>query len=120
MADYTDVYARVPFKYDRLYRDRGEHFKLIGARNDAKLIGMKYVLPYVSSEMKNIKCDKCPRHFIAEGFYEQHKRKKDCNDDQGEPTRLETAELIGADPDKFVMENDDAVQQKVKDLSGAV
>lgn len=118
MADYTVVQARVPFCYNKMNRDRGEVFKLIGARNDEKLIGMRFVLP-CDPKAKLTHCDNCSRDFIAPGFYEAHKRKKDCNDEQGDLTRLETAELIGADPDKLVIEKEDAVQ-KATDLTGAV
>ncbi len=118
MADYTDVQARVPFNYNKMNRDRGEVFKLIGARNDEKLIGLRFVLPY-DLKSKLTHCDTCGRNFIAPGFYEAHKKKKDCNDEQGDLTRLETAELIGADPDKLVIEKDDVVQ-RATDFTGAI
>jgi hypothetical protein len=114
-----EVYARVPFCYIK-NRDRGEIFRLISSRNDEKLIGMRYVLPFIPKEHKRILCDRgCGREFIGLTFYEGHKKKKDCNADQGSPTKLETAELIGVDPDKLVMSNDD-IDQRATDLTGSV
>jgi hypothetical protein len=119
MSNGEKVYARLPFGYNKQFRDRGEVFALIGGRNDEKLRGARYFLPFISKEHKEILCDKCGRKFIAESFFEQHKRKKFCNDDSAVPTRIETAELIGADPEKFIMEKDD-VNQKATNFSGAV
>lgn len=106
MAD-TLVYARVPLPgYNKKVRDRGEIFNLISGRNDEKLIGLRYILPFDPKQHKQIQCDTCGSKFINQSFYEDHKRKKDCKDYQGEPTRAETAELIGADVDKLVVDND--------------
>ena len=103
------VYARIPFAYVT-HRDRGEVFRLIEARNNGKLEGLRYFLPFNSKEHGEIPCDLCGRFFISTSFLELHKRKKDCNDDSAVPTRLETAELIGADPNKFV--TDDAEERQ--------
>jgi hypothetical protein len=120
MADYIDVFARVPFGYNGKNRDRGEVFKLIGGRNDDKLIGMRYVLPFSPKEHRRILCDRgCGREFIAMSFYDMHKKKKDCNADQGTLTRGEVAELIGADPDKMIVEVD-REDQRAMDLSESV
>jgi hypothetical protein len=97
------VFAKIPFRYN-IQRDRGEVFKLIGSKNDEKLIGLRYVLPFDPVVHKQIKCDMCTRTFIADGFYIGHKKKIDCNADQGEPTKNETAELLGVDVDKLKLE----------------
>jgi hypothetical protein len=101
MAD-TIVVARVGFTYTK-WRDRGEVFKLTSARNDNALIGLRYVLPFSPTDHKQILCDKCGRKFSTELYFEGHKRKVNCEDEL-EITKLEFADLIGADPEKVVME----------------
>ena len=120
MADYEEVFARVPFGYNGKNRDRGEVFRFVDAKNNEKLIGLRYVLPFNAKEHKRILCDRgCGREFVAMSFYDMHKRKRNCNDDQGTMTRGEVAELVGADPDKMVVETD-REDQRALDLSGAV
>jgi hypothetical protein len=120
MADSTfKVYARIPFGYNSKFRDRGEVFTLINARNDEKLRTLRYILPFSEKEHKEILCDGCGRKFIASSFFEAHKKKRSCDDDSQVPTKLETAELVGADPDKFSM-SDDNVKQTATDLSNAI
>jgi len=120
MADGTKVYARLPFGYNKKFRDRGEVFTLIGGRNDEKLRTNRYFIDFNPKEgHQEILCDSCGRKFIAMSFFEAHKRKRSCDDDSAIPTRLETAELIGADPDKFKMV-DDNVKQTAMNLNNAV
>jgi hypothetical protein len=98
------VFARIPMPgYNGTPKDRGEVFKLVGARNDEKLIGLRYVLPF-DPKQPTKQCDKCGRKFVSEDFYIKHKKKIDCNADPGLPTKNETAELIGADPEKITIE----------------
>jgi len=121
MADSTfKFYARIPFGYDKKFRDRGEVFTLIGAKNDNKLQTLRYILPFNPKEHKEILCDSCGRKFIAMSFFDAHKRKRSCDDDSQVPTRLETAELIGADPDKFTMSDGDNIKQTATDFSDAL
>ena len=98
------VYARVPIPgYNGTPKDRGEVFQLKGCRNDDKLLGLRYVLPFDPKQSTH-QCPHCGRKFVAETFYTSHKKKVDCNADPGMPTKAETAELIGADVDKIVVE----------------
>jgi hypothetical protein len=100
------VVARVPLPgYNGKVVDRGEVFKLIGARNDEKMIGLRMLLPFDQKTHRAIPCDMCGRKFAAESLYNAHKRKKSCDEDSQSPTRAETAELIGADPDKLVLDD---------------
>ena len=113
MADSTfKVYSRIPFGYNGKFRDRGEVFTLINGRNDEKLQNLRYVLPFVPKDHKEIMCDNCGRKFIAMTYFEAHKRKRACDDDSAMPTKLETAELVGADPDKFIMVDDDNINTR--------
>lgn len=121
MADLTfKVFARIPFGYNGKFRDKGEVFTLINARNDQKLQDMRYVLPFDAKEHKEILCDDCGRKFISMSFFEAHKRKKSCDDDSPAPSRLELAELIGADPEKFKVEDADRANQVADNFSNAV
>ena len=119
LVEGDEVFARLPFGYNRVYRDRGEIFKLIDGRNNALLESNRYFLPYDPKEHKEIKCDKCSRRFINVSYLNMHQRKKDCFDSSREPTKREFAELIGADPDKFRME-DESPEQRAHDFDNEV
>jgi hypothetical protein len=129
MAKGEKVVARLPHGYGvhivdgksvTHFRDRGEVYLLVEGRNDELLRRNKYFLPFNPKEDKEISCDKgCGRFFSNMMYYEGHKRKRECNDDSAIPTKKEVAELIGADPDKFIMEND-GPEQRTSDLSGEI
>ena len=125
MATHTlvagnEVFARIPFGYNRVYRDRGEIFKLIDGKNNATLEANRYFYPYDPKEHREIKCDACGRRFINESFLAGHKRKVSCNDDSKLPTKTEFYELIGKDPDKFKIADDVEVTQRTMDFNGEV
>jgi hypothetical protein len=117
MSD-TLVFARVPIPlYNGKLKDRGEIFRLANARNDEKLIGLRYLLPFDPKAHLEVMCDMCSRKFVSHQFYEQHKRKKGgCESDPGQPTKTEVAEIIGVDVDKLRIEGDDSdTKQRVFD-----
>lgn len=134
MAKGEKVVARLPHGYGTRvvdgkevghFRDRGEVYVLLDARNDELLRRNRYFLPFDPKVDKEILCDSCGRHFSNMTYFEGHKRKKNCNDDSAVPTKTEFAELIGADPDKLKIEaeferDDPAHKQIAQDLSGEV
>lgn len=120
LVEGDEVFARVPHGYNKVYRDRGEVFKLIDARNNATLEVNKYFLAYNPKEHNEVKCDVCGRRFINDTYLRAHRRKPDCFADSQQPTRVEYAELVGKDPDKFKIQDEPAGEQHVQDLNNEV
>ena len=117
LVEGDEVFARIPFGYNKVYRDRGEIFKLIDGKNNATLEANRYFHPYDPKLHQEIKCDKCGRRFINQSYLYGHQRKVDCFDDSKEPTKSEFYELIGKDPDKFKLADDVGPDQRTKELT---
>jgi hypothetical protein len=97
------VYARMPFGYGGKPLDRGEITELQGLRNDEKLLGLKYFVPFNVARDKTRQCDNCGRTFV-EVFFVLHQKKKDCFEEQPGPSKAEIAESLDVDPDKMVVD----------------
>lgn len=108
------VVAKFPFQYGSIqnkheslngkprFLDRGEVIQLEGYKNDQKLVALGYLSP-LESGTQTVSCDTCGRAFLRSALV-NHKRKTDCYDEQGEPSRLDMAELLGVDYDKVRMD----------------
>lgn len=68
-VDY--VRALSAFRYGKLRLSRGQVFKLAGARNDASLLDLRYVVP-VSQGTELVECGICGALFINHNSLESH------------------------------------------------
>jgi hypothetical protein len=77
VAGKTSVWAARPFGYgeDHPMLDVGEVIQIeVGReRNDEKLLRLE-LLRKVESGQKPVQCGKCERHFLTEGYLNQHGR----------------------------------------------
>ena len=89
------VVARIPFTYAGQNLDRGQVTRLGGHRNDEKLLGLKYFMPYDPNVYSLKPCDNCGRKFIDDASLFGHKRKEDCKADEQTISSSESEELMG-------------------------
>jgi hypothetical protein len=97
MAKDDKLVAIKPFGYNGVYRDRGEVFKSIEGKNDAALLGRRYMVPFDPKTQQELSCEKCGRWFSSIPSLQNHKRKKFCADDSQQFTKQETAEVMNID-----------------------
>lgn len=97
------VVTLVPMGYGGKQLDRGEVFDLQGKRNDAKLLGMKYIREYDPKKDRLLPHDMCRRFFANEGALAGHAKKKTCVTPQ-QSTKHDTAHLLDVDPAKVQVE----------------
>jgi hypothetical protein len=100
----TVVFAKFPQEYNGKQLDRGEIITTEECKNDEKLVGLGFLILYDSKKHGLKKCLNCSRGFITEGFLYAHKKKPNCNAEQGEPSRVEIAEVCDKDPATFSMD----------------
>ncbi len=79
------VYARVPFTYRNHSLEVGEMFELKGARNDEKLVQLRYVIVVDEKYNNTRKCDTCGKEFMSSSYVShvkrQHKEVEVTNED---------------------------------------
>jgi len=98
------MFAKIPMGYGGKQVDRGEIVELKNLPNDDRLIGLRYFLPYEPKVHSKYVCLDCSRAFVTESHLTGHKQKRGgCFGDSPEPTKAETAELLGVEPDKVVV-----------------
>lgn len=97
--------ARIPFEYAGKQLDRGEIFETKNAPNDNRLFGLRYMIPFDVVHHERKACPNCGRAFMSEDTLIGHKKKVDCFAPTQEISKVETAELLGVDPERVRVES---------------
>ena len=99
-----EVYAKIPFTYDGTSLDRGQLIVLRECRNDQKLLGQRFLIPFDAVHEKRWPCDMCGQKFATEMHLRMHQAKSTCVAEGLEITRQEQAELLDVEMSKMVLD----------------
>ena len=99
-----EVFAKIPFTYNGKPLDRGQLLELEGCKNDVKLVGQNFLIPFDAVHDRRWPCDMCGQKFATEMHLHMHRAKPTCIAEGPEVTRQEQAELLDVDPSKMVLD----------------